>query len=269
VDIARAQDAEIGDGTTTVTLLAGEMLKASKQFIEVGVHPQVVIRGFRKAQKFAVEQLRLLGVPVDPKNDVARRSMLEKCAKTALNSKLISRYQDFFAPMIVDAVEVLDDAMDLSLIGIKKVAGGSVTQSFLVPGVAFKRTFSYAGFEQQPKSFDNPKILLLSVELELKSERSNAEVRIEDPTKYQSIVDAEWRIIYEKLEACVASGAQIVLSRLPIGDLATQYFADRDIFCAGRVAKEDAARVARATGARIQSTTSGITDDVLGTCDRF
>jgi T-complex protein 1 subunit eta len=93
-----------------------------------------------------------------------------------------------------------------------------------------------------------PKILLLNIELELKSEKENAEVRLEDPAKYQSIVDAEWNIIYDKLAKCVASGAQIVLSRLAIGDLATQYFADRDIFCAGRVAEDDLQRVAKATG---------------------
>tara|TARA_B110000971_G_scaffold217535_1_gene254602 strand:- start:646 stop:993 length:348 start_codon:yes stop_codon:yes gene_type:complete len=85
------------------------------------------------------------------------------------------------------------------LIGVKKVPGGEVRQSFLVKGVAFKKTFSYAGFEQMTKSFKNPKILLLNVELELKNEKENAEVRITDPAEYQSIVDAEWKVIYEKV----------------------------------------------------------------------
>jgi T-complex protein 1 subunit eta len=107
--------------------------------------------------------------------------------------------------------------------------------SFLVEGVAFKKTFSYAGFEQQPKSFDDPLIVLLNVELELKNEKENAEIRLDDPTQYQAIVDAEWKIIYDKLDKIYKSGAKVVLSKLPIGDLATQYFADRDIFCAGRV----------------------------------
>ncbi|RYY68205.1 hypothetical protein EON63_25030 [archaeon] len=74
------------------------------------------------------------------------------------------------------------------------------------------------------------------------------QVRITDPDQYQSIVDAEWQIIYEKLDKCVESGAKVILSRLPIGDLATQYFADREIFCAGRVATDDLDRVAKATG---------------------
>jgi len=159
--------------------------------------------------------------------------------------------------------------MDLKMVGIKKVAGGSVTDSLLVTGVAFKKTFAYAGFEQQPKSFANPKIVLLNVELELKSERQNAEIRIKDPAEYQKIVDAEWQIIYSKLEKLVASGAKIVLSRLPIGDLATQYFADREVFCAGRVAADDLDRVALATGGVVQTSLQDLSPGILGTCQRF
>ena len=119
----------------------------------------------------------------------------------------------------------------------------------MVKGVCFKKTFSYAGFEQQPKCLENPKIALLNIELELKAEKDNAEIRIENPDDFQKIVDAEWRIIYEKLDKIAKSGAKIILSSLPVGDLATQYFSDRDIFCAGRVNREDMVRVAKATGA--------------------
>lgn len=215
-------------------------------------------------------RLEELAIGVDG-DAVARRTLLEKCAKTSLNSKLIARHQDFFGPMVVDAIESLDESLNLSMVGIKKVPGGSVTESFLVKGVAFKRTFSYAGFEQQPKTFATPKILLLNLELELKSERANAEIRIDDPTKYQSIVDAEWDIIYEKLDRCAKSGANIILSKLPIGDLATQYFADRGLFCAGRVGAADMNRVASATGAKVQTTVHGLEPDsaALGTCEVF
>lgn len=137
--------------------------------------------------------------------------------------------------MVVDAVMHLSEDLNKSDIGIKKITGGSVTDSFLVEGVCFKKTFSYAGFEQQPKKFTNPKILLLNLELELKAEKDSAEIRLENPDDFQKIVDAEWQIIYDKLDLIVKSGAKVVLSKLPIGDLATQYFADRDIFCAGRV----------------------------------
>ena len=188
---------------------------------------------------------------------------------TSLNSKLINSYKEFFGEMVVTAVSKLDEDLDMKMIGIKKVTGGSVTDSQLIEGVAFKKTFSYAGFEQQKKKFENPKICLLNLELELKSEKENAEIRIENPEDYQGIVDAEWRIIYEKLENIVESGANIVLSKLPIGDLATQYFADRGLFCAGRVSIEDLKRVASATGGVIQTTVNGLKSDVLGTCDCF
>jgi T-complex protein 1 subunit eta len=126
--------------------------------------------------------------------------------------------------VVVDAVLSLDqNDLNNRLIGIKKITGGALQDSLFVNGVAFKKTFSYAGFEQQPKSFKNPKIVCLNVELELKSEKDNAEVRVEQVSEYQAIVDAEWQIIFNKMEALFKTGAKIVLSKLPIGDLATQY----------------------------------------------
>mmetsp|Transcript_16176 Transcript_16176/g.29891 ORF Transcript_16176/g.29891 Transcript_16176/m.29891 type:complete len:566 (+) Transcript_16176:40-1737(+) len=267
VDISMSQDAEVGDGTTSVVLLAGEILKQVKPFVEEGLHPQIIMQGLRAASVFGVKRLKDIAVKVDL---AGSRTMLEAFAGTALNSKLIANQKDLFAPMVVDAISMLDPAtLDLHLVGVKKVPGGSVTQSFLVPGVAFKKTFSYAGFEQQTKVFENCKLLLLNVELELKSEKENAEVRISDPAMYQSIVDAEWQIIYDKLDACVACGANIILSKLPIGDLATQYFADRGLFCAGRVEAADLNRTAKATGGKIQSSVSDLTPDVLGEAGHF
>ena len=123
---------------------------------------------------------------------------------------------------MVDAVTMLDELMPLNMIGIKKVQGGSLEESLLVPGVAFKKTFSYAGFEMQQKSYKNPRIALLNIELELKAEKDNAEVRVDNVEEYQKIVDAEWDILYDKLERIHKSGAKVVLSKLPIGDVATQ-----------------------------------------------
>jgi len=269
VDIARAQDDEVGDGTTSVVLLACEFLRMAKPFIEDGVHPRVIINGYRKACDVVLEKLKELSIDWTGKGAGERRLMLERCAMTAMNSKLIANYQNFFGPMVVDAVQCLDEKLDLNMIGICKVAGGSVNECQLVKGVAFKKTFSYAGFEQQPKKFINPKVALLQHELELKSEKANAEVRVSDPLEYQKVVDAEWSIIYDKLDKVVASGAQVVLSTLPIGDLATQYFADRDIFCAGRVPSSAAKRISAATGAQMQTSVNDLTEDVLGTCGVF
>lgn len=268
VDIARAQDNEVGDGTTSVVVLAGELLKESKQCVEDGIAPQVIVKAYRSALAIALKALDKLCVPFKAEGNSNEENLI-RCAETALNSKLINTERRFFAEMAVKAVSALDEDMNLDLIGIKKVVGGSMRDSVLVDGVAFKKTFSYAGFEQQRKKFDNPKILLLNIELELKAEKDNAEVRLKDPKQYQSIVDAEWKIIFDKLDKCVATGANVVLSRLPIGDLATQYFADRDIFCAGRVAIDDMTRVCMATGGVVQSTLTNVPAEVLGTCGTF
>ncbi|CAD8052017.1 unnamed protein product [Paramecium sonneborni] len=270
VDIAKSQDDEVGDGTTSTTLLAAELLKEAKPFIEEGIHPQIVIQGYRKALELALEKLEGFSINISRDSPEDKRNTLLKCAQTALNSKLLANTKQFFSELVVSAVEKLDpNILDRDLIGIKNVTGGSVTDSFLVDGVAFKKTFSYAGFEQQPKRFENPKICLLNLELELKSEKENAEIRIEKPEEYQQIVDAEWALIYEKLETIVKAGAQIVLSKLPIGDLATQYFADRNIFCAGRVPQEDLLRVQKATGGQVQTTVNGLNPETFGTCGLF
>ncbi|GAB4845277.1 T-complex protein 1 subunit eta [Ancistrocladus abbreviatus] len=237
VDIAKSQDSEVGDGTTTVVLLAGEFLKEAKPFIEDGVHPQNLIRSYRSACQLAMYKIKELAVSIEGKSLEEKKSLLAKCAATTLSSKLIGGEKEFFAAMVVDAVLAIGSDDRLNLIGIKKVPGGNMRDSFLVNGVAFKKTFSYAGFQT--------------------------------PSQYQSIVDAEWNIIYDKLDKCVQSGAKIVLSRLAIGDLATQYFADRDIFCAGRVTEEDLQRVAAATGGTVQTSVNNIIDEVLGSCEVF
>ncbi len=219
-----------------------------KDLIEENLHPHVIIEGYRLACRYAMEQLQSLAISVDPANDAKMRELLHRCATTALNSKLICSHRDMFADMVVDAVMHLDEKRDIRLIGINKVPGGSLSDSFMVSGVCFKKTFAYAGFEQQPKAFTNPKIVVLNVELELKAEETSLEIRISDPAQYQAIVEAEWKIIYDKLDKIVASGANIVLSKLPIGDLATQYFADRNIFCAGRMPNDELERICTATG---------------------
>lgn len=269
VDIAKSQDAEVGDGTTSVVLLASEFLKQEKCYVEEGVHPRYIVKAIRKAIYIIVKRIDELAPKIDKGQEAEYRSLLEKCAATALSSKLIHQQKDFFAKMVVDAVLMLDDLLPLNMIGIKQVQGGALEDSVLVDGVAFKKTFSYAGFEMQPKNYSNPKIALLNVELELKAERDNAEIRVDSAKEYQKIVDAEWQILYNKLELIHKSGAQVVLSKLPIGDVATQYFADRDMFCAGRVPDEDLKRTLKACGGAVLTTVHDLSDAVLGTCATF
>merc|ERR1719511_365730 len=121
----------------------------------------------------------------------------------------------------------------------------------------------------QQKSYQNPKIALLNVELELKAEKDNAEVRVDNVEEYQKIVDAEWNILYDKLDKIHQSGAIVVLSKLPIGVVSTQYFADRGVFCAGRVPEEDLNRTMKAVGGSIQTTVNDLSDDTLGGCELF
>ncbi|PSN56289.1 T-complex protein 1 subunit eta [Blattella germanica] len=170
---------------------------------------------------------------IEKKNTEEHRQLLEKCAATALSSKLVSQQKGFFSKIVVDAVLFLDDHLPLNMIGIKKVPGGALEDSLLVAGVAFKKTFSYAGFEMQPKKYDKPKIALLNIELELKAERDNAEVRVESIAEYQKIVDAE------------------------------------DMFCAGRVPEEDLKRTMKACGGSVMSTAHDLNDSVLGNCEYF
>ena len=220
-------------------VLAGELLKEIKEHVEQGVSAQTIIKGLRRASAMAVNTIKEIAVTTKDGN---QRETLRRLAATAMSSKLIHRNADFFTKstfysgqcrvwgnadtvlVVVDAVLSLDqEDLNEKLIGIKKITGGALQDSLFVNGVAFKKTFSYAGFEQQPKSFKDPKIVCLNVELELKSEKDNAEVRVDQVSEYQAIVDAEWQIIYNKMEEVYKTGAKVVLSKLPIGDLATQY----------------------------------------------
>ncbi|ETN98291.1 chaperonin containing t-complex protein 1, eta subunit, tcph, partial [Reticulomyxa filosa] len=157
------------------------------------------------------------------------RETLERFAQTALQSKLTADSSRVLCKNGSGCSVVLE----LGYVGVANVPGGNVTSSELVRGVAFKRTFSYAVFEQQPKKLKNSKVVLLNVELELKDEKENAEIklflnvlltllvliRLNDQSKYQSIVEAKWKIIYDKLDVIVKSGAKVVLSRMSIGDV--------------------------------------------------
>ncbi|CAI2355232.1 unnamed protein product [Caenorhabditis sp. 36 PRJEB53466] len=267
VDIARSQDAEVGDGTTSVVVLAAEILKQMKTFIEDGVHPQLLIRAIGKACEKVLTYLADLEIKISGETEL--REMLVKCAATTLSSKLVSHERNFFANMIVDAVNTLDVNLPLNMIGIKKVNGGNLNESRLIKGVAFQKAFSYAGFEMQPKKYSNVKVALLNIELELKAEKDNAEMRLSNVTDFQAVVDAEWNILYDKLQKIHDSGANVVLSRLPIGDVATQWFADRDMFCAGRIPQDDLDRLIAACGGSVLTTVSQIDDSVLGKCGTF
>ncbi|KAL0131869.1 hypothetical protein PUN28_003018 [Cardiocondyla obscurior] len=240
-----------------------------KPFIEEGVHSRIIIKALRRALQIAKDKINELSVKIDKSDMCKQIELLEECAATSMSSKLIHQQKKHFSQMVVKAVMMLDELLPLNMIGIKKISGGALEDSELIQGVAFKKTFSYAGFEMQPKKYEQCKIALLSIELELKAERDNAEVRVDNVAEYQKIVDAEWQILYNKLDQIHKSGAKVVLSSLPIGDVATQYFADRDMFCAGRVPEEDLKRTMKACGGAILTTVHDIKNSDLGRCQTF
>jgi len=268
-NIARSQDDVVGDGTTSVVLLAGEFLKQSKALIEDGIPPRTIIKAIRKATKVVLDKVNKDAFDLNAGGEEERERMLKKCAGTSMSSKLIANHTEFFSKMVVDAVNNLDESMPLDMIGIKKVQGGTLGESQLINGVAFKKTFSYAGFDMQPKKFSNPKIALLNIELEVKSVRENAEIRVSNLKDYQEMVDAEYKVLFDQCKAVKDAGADIVLSKLPIGDVATQWFADEGMVCAGRVTQEDMKRTLAAAGGAVLTTVSDIAQKNLGTCVSF
>lgn len=251
VSLSKSQDKEVGDGTTSVVILTAEILSNFKKLLEEGFSIDKIRRTLQDARIACVAELENLKI------EFSQEALL-RLACTCLNSKILRNYKNHFATMLVEGLSYEDD------LNIEKIPGGSLNDSILVNGIAFEKTFTYAGYEQQPKKIINPKICCLNVELEWRSERDNAEMRIESVEEYQKVVDAEWCLIKDKLDDIVESGANVVLSSLPIGDFATQYFASKGIFSAGRVKGLDA--ITKSFKGRITNSTKMIN---LATCDLF
>lgn len=271
LSISENQDEEVGDGTTSVVLLASELLQKLKQLLCAEFDNTIILETLEELKECCLDTLKGLVIKFD-------ENVLLKVAETALNSKLLAYEKNRFARMLVDLFrpsfdiaekmsncEIDGSAKEVNL-AIKKIPGGSVKDSLLLNGVAFEKCFTYAGFEQQPKYIENPKVVCLNIELEWKAERDNAEVKITGVEEYQKVVDAEWLSIKRKLDKIVKSGANVVLSKLPVGDLATQYFAKHNVFCSGRVENEDLKRVSTLCKCLISSSISNIH---VGGCDIF
>ncbi|KAI4290916.1 T-complex protein 1 subunit eta [Pancytospora philotis] len=249
--LSKSQDSDVGDGTTSVVILSAAVLNALLPCIREKMPLDEIVAALRELRGLCLAHIRSLAVEFSEAN-------LLRLAETCLSSKSVRNSRAHFARLLVDG---LSGAGELH---ISKVPGGSLLDSELVGGVAFEKTFTYAGYDQQPKKIHSPKVCLLNVELEWKSERENAELRIESIGEYQRVVDAEWAIIKEKLDDVIGKGANVVLSSQPIGDYATQYFAARGVFSAGRVRNLD--EIARSLGGRISSYTKYA--DLCG-CDLF
>lgn len=249
--LSKSQDNEVGDGTTSVVLLLSSILNSLQPLIEDNFSIEIISKSLKDIKSACLAHLESLKVDFTPEN-------IEKLAETCLNSKNVRNDKNHFAKILIRALSFEND------VNIRKIPGGSLSDSCLVEGIGFEKTFTYAGYEQQPKKIDNPKICCLKVELEWMRERENAEMRINSVEEYQRTVDAEWKLIKDKLDQIVESGANVVLSSLSIGDYATQYFAKRGIFSAGRV--KDLESIVKAFKGKISPSTEFIQ---LGRCDLF
>lgn len=249
--VSKSQDNEVGDGTTSVVLLTSSILSNLKPLLKEKFSVEVILKVFKETKLACLEKIESLKIEANDEN-------ILKLGETSLNSKNVRNYKSHFSKLLFEGLKHEDD------LTIEKIPGGSIEDSFLAKGISFEKTFTYAGYEQQPKKIINPLICCLNVELEWKSERDNSEVKISSVEEYQKVVDAEWAIIKNKLEDIVNSGANIVLSSLPIGDFATQFFASKGIFSAGRV--KNLENIVKAFHGKISNSTKYIK---LGSCESF
>ncbi|KAI5190751.1 T-complex protein 1 subunit eta [Nematocida sp. AWRm77] len=257
LNISESQDKDIGDGTTSVVLLSAAMLRCLKPLIKENVSISMITQCLERTLSFIGRKSREQVVSFYEES-------LQMLAETSLNSKILNTHKKHFGEIVVQTLGTPDSGML-----IKKVSGGSIAESCAVNGVVFEKCFTYAGYEQQPKRIERPMIALLKIELEWKSEIDNSEMRIAGAEEYAKVVSAEWKLITDKLNKIIETGASVVLSSLPIGDYATQYFAKHNVFSAGRVPEEEMARMAAAFGGRTVSTVSLLSDTSLARCQLF
>ncbi|KAH9385140.1 T-complex protein 1 subunit eta [Nematocida major] len=254
---SEAQDRDIGDGTTSVVLLSSAILRNLKPLVKENTSISLITKELGRLGKAISEMSRNLLVAFDNES-------LQMLAETSLNSKILCNHKKHFGNMVIKTLGTQDK--DIS---IKKISGGSIESSFIVGGVAFEKCFTYAGYEQQPKRILNPKIAVLKVELEWKSEVENSEMRISGAGEYSKVVSTEWKLITDRLDKIIQSGANVVLSTLSIGDYATQYFAKYGVFSAGRVPESEISRITQVFGGRFVSTVSLLSDRALARCALF
>ncbi|OAG30008.1 T-complex protein 1 subunit eta [Nematocida displodere] len=257
LNVSESQDRDIGDGTTSVVLLACSILKKLKSLVKENMSLPLIMKHLEEA-------LPLIREKSQEQMVAFHNESLQMLAETSLNSKILSQYKKHFGEMVIKTLKAKD--ADIS---VKKVSGGSIDSSFIINGVVFEKCFTYAGYEQQPKRIEHPKIAILKVELEWKSEVENSEMRISGAEEYAKVVSTEWKLITDRLDKIISTGASVVVSTLPIGDYATQYFAKHKVFSAGRVPESEAMRLVHAFGGRVVSTVSLLSPSTLGHCTLF
>ncbi|MEM0092990.1 MAG: thermosome subunit alpha [Thermofilum sp.] len=263
VEVAKAQDDEVGDGTTTVVVLAGLLLTHAGELIEQDIHPSIITEGFEKALVEALNTVDAIAEKVDPLD----RNILENVAKTALSSKVVAEFKDYLAKLVVDAALQVatkkDGKYDVSLddIKVEKKRGESLLDTVLVHGIVLDKEVVHPAM---PKRVENAKIALLDAPLEIEKPEWTAKINITSPDQLKLFLDEETEILRRKIEKIKEAGATVVFCQKGIDDVAQYYLAKAGILAVRRVKKSDMEKLARATGAKILTRVEDISPEALG-----
>ncbi|OPX60618.1 MAG: Thermosome subunit beta [Methanomassiliicoccales archaeon PtaB.Bin134] len=266
VEVAKTQDEECGDGTTTAVVLTGELLKKSVDLIDANVHPTIITAGYRMASNKAMEVLESVGVTVEPKD----RETLLKIAKTAMMSKSISGSKDLMAQVAVDSVTNVAEkvsgkwTVDMDNIQVTKKHGGSMDDTQLIPGIIVDKEPVHPAM---PKRIEKAKVALLDVALEIKKTEIDAKIEITDPTQMHAFLDEEERMLRTMVDKIKAVGANVVFCQKGIDDLVQHFLAKEGIYAGRRVKKGDMEKLSLATGATIISKINELDKADLGKAD--
>ena len=226
VEISKATDNEVGDGTTSTVVLAGSLLSKAEGLIAKDVHPTVIVDGYRMASEKAIEVLRNASTKVDPSD----RQLLGKIARTSMASKLVSVNSEPLSKIVVEAVIAISERtsdnnnslkVDVDNIKVEKKAGGSVEDTKLIEGIVLDKEVVHGAM---PKRIEDAKIALLNAALEIEKTEMSAEIRISDPHQMQSFLEEENRMLKSMVDKITSSGANVLLCQKGIDDLAQGAF---------------------------------------------
>ncbi|HOT06202.1 MAG TPA: thermosome subunit alpha [Methanotrichaceae archaeon] len=260
VEIAKTQDQEVGDGTTTAVVLAGELLKQAEDLLEQEIHPTVIAAGYRAAADKSIEILRGLAVEVSAKD----KDLLRKIAITAMTGKGSQSAREDLADIAVNAVLSIvdeDGTVDIDNITVEKKVGGRIADSMLVSGVVIDKDRLHPNM---PKSVTAAKIALLNAAVEIEKTEVDAKIQITSPDQLQAFLDQEEKMLNGMVDRIVATGANVLFVQKGIDDLAQHFLAKAGIYTVRRVKKSDMDKLARATGGRVVTSIHEISKDDLG-----
>ncbi|OPY25394.1 MAG: Thermosome subunit alpha [Methanocella sp. PtaU1.Bin125] len=258
-EVAKTQDDEAGDGTTTAVVLAGELLKKASELIDQEIHPTVIATGYRTAAEKAKEILGNMAISVN-KTDKAQ---LREIAMTAMTGKVAEGTGKMLADLAVDAVIAVEEngKVDVSNVKVEKKVGPGIMASELVKGIVFDKKRASEGM---PKSVRNAKILLVNLPLEVRKIGADTSIKIRKPEQMKSFLDQENEQLQKKVAAIAGCGANVVFCQKGIEDLMANYLVKEGIFAVKSVSETDMNKLAKATGGRIVTKLEEITAADLG-----